>query len=446
MESNKNEISREKIEKAVSRILAKEKPIEKVSEIKRMLYPISIDDLKFEDWERIFQKFPTLMDDPRGFWLYPFNIAKLIRDGLKFKGYPLIYWDSWVIVFKRRPDLFPHCGNSMFVWVGAIAAGLRELEDWKKLQEFDADIWLFILENRPELANANYQYPSFWAAALALHPERESECTLINRFKKYDWITLFARLPQFADKYKKLKNFDTDSWVSLLLKNPSFAKKCRKWKRFSFFDWKTLLQKRNEELEERATKYVNGWLVILEANPDLISQCDKLADFSQADWEYLYSVSKLPAEYLQKYIRNPETISDNTWSGIIRNNPKMKETAKKYKNGWIALLESNPKRYENEFPYWGKLGDGLENAICITNRIYNRIKWDKIKMDTWVRILKYQSDDSKLIAHCPWDKFEREHWKSIPPKFADKCKFPDIREKLNKAEDKRSYQDIVGNV
>ena len=58
------QISREKIEKAVSRILAKEKPIEKVSEIRRMLYPISIDDLKFEDWERIFQKFPTLMDDP----------------------------------------------------------------------------------------------------------------------------------------------------------------------------------------------------------------------------------------------------------------------------------------------------------------------------------------------------------------------------------------------
>ena len=94
---------------------------------------------------------------------------------------------------------------------------------------------------------------------------------------------------------------------------------------------------------------MNGWLAILEANPDLISRCDKLTDFSQADWEYLYSVSKLPAEYLQKYIRNLETISNNTWSGIIRNNPKMKETAKKYKNGWIALLESNPKRYKTNF-------------------------------------------------------------------------------------------------
>ena len=133
---------------------------------------------------------------------------------------------------------------------------------------------------------------------------------------------MFARQPQFADKYKKLKNFDTYSWAMLLLKNPSFAKKCRKWKQFSFFDWKTLLQKRNEELEERATKYVNGWLAILEANPDLISRCDKLADFSQADWEYLYSVSKLPAEYLQKYIRNLETISNNTWSEIILMYPR----------------------------------------------------------------------------------------------------------------------------
>lgn len=126
--------------------------------------------------------------------------------------------------------------------------------------------------------------------------------------------------------------------------------------------------------------------------------------------------------------------------------PEDERNGKKYKNGWIALLESNPKRYENEFQYWGRLDDDRENAICITNRIYSRIKWDKIKTDTWVHILKHQSNDSKLISHCPWDKFERKHWESIPPIFADKCKFPDIRDKLDKAEDKRSYNDIVRNV
>ena len=110
------------------------------------------------------------------------------------------------------------------------------------------------------------------------------------------------------------------------------------------------------------------------------------------------------------------------------------------------MLESDPERYENEFPYWGKLGDGLENAICITNKLYHRIKWEKIGLDIWINILNYESDKSELIAHCPWNKFEREHWSRIPPKFADKCKFPDIREKLNKNKDKQTLSDMLRSI
>lgn len=422
-------ISREKIEKSVDKIIADRTEFNGILELDALLSPISIADLEREDWGRLFVALPSLADDMRGEQTGPFAVAKILRGSELDSRYRRdLSNEYWADIFQKRPDLFPFGNDCPNAWIAAIAVGIRKVEDCKYLSKFSVDDWLFILETRPELAKTDLQYPSFWAAVLALHPERESKCTITNRFRRNDWIVLFASQPQFADKYKKLKNFSTYSWSELLAKNPSFAKRCRKWKRFDLIDWRNLLMWR-KEFAERAKQYINGWLAILGDNPEMISQCDKLADFSSADWEYLYTCgAELPAEYLLKYVPDVDAISSKTWGGIIANNPKMTETAKKCKNGWIAVLESNPELYENEFPYWGKLGDGLERAICITNKLYHRIKWEKIPLDVWTRILFYKSDDSELIAHCPWDKFEREHWRKIPPKFADKCGFPDIRE------------------
>ena len=441
------QISSEETKKTIDKIIAEQPKFEGIFELDRLLSPISIFDLDNEDWERLFRAFPSLVDDIRGEWIGPFAVVKVLRGNELDSQYRRdLESKYWADIFQKRPDLFPFGHDCPNAWIAAIAVGIRKAEDCNCLKQFDVNDWLYILENRPKLANANLQYPSFWAAVLALCPERENECPVINRLKRKDWIVLFARQPQFADKYKKLKNFDTYSWAELLAGNPSFAKRCRKWERLGLMDWGHLLHHR-QEFAERAKRYINGWLAILSDNPEMVSQCDKLADFSQEDWEYLYScVDNFPTEYLFKYIPNLETISDRTWGNIIIYNPKLIETAKNYKNGWIALLESDPERYENEFPYWGKLGDGLENAICITNKLYHRIKWEKIGLDIWINILNYESDKSELIAHCPWNKFEREHWSRIPPKFADKCKFPDIREKLNKNKDKQTLSDMLRSI